>query len=75
MFDIHNTVAASYPFDVVRNSWSGAQLHLDNRSTHPYRCPVEGWLTGAAAKKMADGILTRHIPFGQRRLKGFRLFR
>src|SRR5260221_768192 len=43
---IHNTVAASYPFDVVRNSWSGAQLHLDNRSTHPYPCLVEGWLTG-----------------------------
>ena len=69
---IHNTVAASYPFDVVRNSWSGAQLHLDNRSTHPYRCPVEGWLTGAAAKKMLMASSQDTSLLAKAHLKGFK---
>lgn len=49
---IHNTRAASYPFDVVRNSWGKSQIHLDSRGSTAYRCPVEGWLTGDAAKKL-----------------------
>jgi Zn-dependent M28 family amino/carboxypeptidase len=49
---IHNTASASYPFSVVQNSWGKSQLHLDTRGTSSYRCPVEGWITEAAAKKI-----------------------
>ncbi len=49
---IHNTQSASYPFSVVQNSWGTSQLHLDNRNNTAYRCPAEGWITEAAAKKI-----------------------
>jgi Zn-dependent M28 family amino/carboxypeptidase len=49
---IHNTKSASYPFSVVQNSWGTSQLHLDTRGSKNYRCPVEGWITEAAAKKI-----------------------
>jgi Zn-dependent M28 family amino/carboxypeptidase len=49
---VHNTASASYPFSVVQNSWGKSQLHLDTRGTSNYRCPVEGWITEAAAKKI-----------------------
>ena len=49
---IHNTVTASYPFNVVQNSWGKAQMHLDTRGSKEYRCPVEGWVTGEAARKI-----------------------
>lgn len=49
---VHNTASASYPFSVVQNSWGKAQLHLDTRGSNAYICPVEGWITEAAAKKI-----------------------
>jgi Zn-dependent M28 family amino/carboxypeptidase len=49
---IHNTASASYPFSVVQNSWGTSQLHLDTRGSKNYRCPVEGWITEAATKKL-----------------------
>ena len=50
---IHNTKAASYPFSVVQNSWGISNLQLDKRNEkNEYRCPVEGWITEDAAKKL-----------------------
>ena len=49
---VHNTEAASYPFSVVQNSWGKSQQHLDTRGSKEYRCPVEGWITEAAAKRL-----------------------
>lgn len=50
---IHNTKAASYPFSVVQNSWGKGHLLLDSRNDKSeYRCPVEGWITEDAAKKL-----------------------
>ncbi|MGA2405253.1 MAG: M28 family metallopeptidase [Bacteroidales bacterium] len=50
---IHNTKAASYPFSVVQNSWGKGTLHFDTRNDKGgYRCPVEGWITEDAAKKL-----------------------
>jgi len=50
---IHNTKAASYPFSVVQNSWGKANLRLDTRNgKSDYHCPVEGWITGEAAKRL-----------------------
>jgi len=70
---IHNTKAASYPFSVVQNGFGGVHLILDTRNDKSeYRCPVEGWVTEDAAKKLfmaASGdtslLLTAHH-------KGFR---
>jgi Zn-dependent M28 family amino/carboxypeptidase len=70
---IHNTKAASYPFSVVQNGFGGVHLILDTRNDKSeYRCPVEGWITEDAAKKLfmaASGdtslLLTAHH-------KGFR---
>ncbi|MEP6676078.1 MAG: M28 family peptidase [Ferruginibacter sp.] len=49
---VHNTAAASYPFSVVQNSWSKARMILDNRGNQKYDCPVKGWITEDAAKKL-----------------------
>jgi len=49
---IHNTAAASYPFNVVQNSNSGVKLHLDKRATHPYQLAVQGWVTHQSAVKI-----------------------
>jgi Zn-dependent M28 family amino/carboxypeptidase len=50
---IHNTKAASYPFSVVQNGFGGVHLILDTRNDKSeYQCPVEGWITEDAAKKL-----------------------
>jgi Zn-dependent M28 family amino/carboxypeptidase len=49
---IHNTKAASYPFNVVQNNWNGSHLHLDNRGKDISYCDAVGWLSEPAAKKL-----------------------
>ena len=49
---VHNTEAASYPFNVIQNSWGSKQIHLDTRGGKEHRCPIEGWVTESAAKKL-----------------------
>ncbi|MBS1511905.1 MAG: M28 family peptidase [Bacteroidetes bacterium] len=49
---IHNTDAASYPFQVVQNSNAGTRLYLDKRGSKEYHCPLTGWVTADAAKKI-----------------------
>ncbi|MDA3933149.1 MAG: M28 family metallopeptidase [Gammaproteobacteria bacterium] len=44
---VHNSDAASYPWAVVKNSWSGPQFHLEqraNKSTQP-SLAVSGWIS------------------------------
>lgn len=50
---IHETVPAGYDWSVVRNSWSGASLYLDQTggSNQPN---VLGWITRDAAIKMFE---------------------
>ncbi len=45
---IHETVPAGYGWSVVRNSWSGASLYLD-QSGGAYQPEVLGWITRDAA--------------------------
>ncbi|GAB4235379.1 MAG: M28 family metallopeptidase [Ekhidna sp.] len=45
---IHETVPAGYPWLVVRNSWSGASLYLD-QSGDNFQPNVLGWITRDAA--------------------------
>ncbi len=46
---IHNTERAGYPWDVVRNSWSGEQFDLATPDKNMGRVAVEGWITGEQA--------------------------
>jgi Zn-dependent M28 family amino/carboxypeptidase len=71
-FIIHNTVTASYPFNVVQNSWGKAQMHLDSRGSKDYRCAVEGWITDAAAKKMLRASTSDTTLLAKARQKGFK---
>ncbi|WP_425392235.1 M28 family metallopeptidase [Ekhidna sp.] len=50
---IHETVPAGYPWLVVRNSWSGASLYLD-QSGDNYQPNVLGWITRDAAIKIFE---------------------
>lgn len=50
---VHETVPAGYPWLVVRNSWSGASLYLD-QSGDNYQPDVLGWITREAAIKIFE---------------------
>jgi Zn-dependent M28 family amino/carboxypeptidase len=47
---IHDTEGASYGWDVVKNSWSGAQYDLRAADDPAPRVPLQGWITGEQAK-------------------------
>src|SRR6185312_3974655 len=49
---VHNTAAASYPFQVVRSSNGGVKLHLDNRNNPGRQLTLQGWITGETAGRM-----------------------
>lgn len=42
---IHETEPAAYPWEVVKNSWSGPQFNLISEDNNLSRCAVEGWIT------------------------------
>ena len=48
---IHDTPGAAYGWDVVKNSWSGAQYDLPAASDPAPRLPVQGWITGEQAQR------------------------
>ena len=49
---IHDTEGASYGWDVVKNSWSGAQYDLRAADDPEPRLPIQGWITGEQAKTL-----------------------
>jgi Zn-dependent M28 family amino/carboxypeptidase len=49
---VHDTDGASYGWDVVKNSWSGAQYDLRASDDPEARLPVQGWITGEQAKTL-----------------------
>ncbi len=52
-FIIHDTAPAGYGWSVVRNSWSGASLYLDQIGDE-YKQVIQGWITRDAAIKMFE---------------------
>ncbi len=50
---VHETIPAGYPWLVVRNSWSGASLYLD-QTGEKYQPNVLGWITRDAAIKIFE---------------------
>ena len=79
---IHDDAGAGYGWDVVKNSWSGAQFDLAPADEPGPRLPVQGWITGAVADMLfaragLDGAALRRaagkqgfraVPIGDARL-------
>jgi Zn-dependent M28 family amino/carboxypeptidase len=55
---IHETGAASYPWGVVQNSWSGPQFYLEENEFTGSKLKFKAWITTEAAQQIfkADGI-------------------
>lgn len=49
---IHDDAGAGYGWDVVKNSWSGAQFDLPTSADPEPRLPLQGWITGDVATKL-----------------------
>jgi len=49
---VHNTKPASYPWTVVRNGWTGANLYLEAEDKNMSRCEFEGWVSLESAKSI-----------------------
>ncbi|HRF83799.1 MAG: M28 family peptidase [Xanthomonadales bacterium] len=52
---VHDDAGASYGWDVVKNSWSGAQYDLPASDDPEPRLPIQGWLTADAARTLFAG--------------------
>ncbi len=51
---VHETAAAAYDWDVVRNGWSGPQFYLDRPDGNAGRTALEGWITEARARQLME---------------------
>ncbi len=51
-FIIHNTEAASYPFNVIQNSWGSSNLYLASKDASTKPLALQGWVSADAAKKI-----------------------
>ncbi|GAB3312480.1 M28 family metallopeptidase [Luteimonas notoginsengisoli] len=70
---IHDTAGASYGWDVVRGSWSGAQYDLRAADDPAPRLPAQGWITGEAAKTLfADAGLDLDAMYKAANKRGFK---
>lgn len=49
---IHDTAPAGYGWDVVRNSWTGPQFHLDRANDNMDRVPIESWIQRTVAEEV-----------------------
>jgi len=69
---IHNTAAASYPFQVVQSSNGGVKLHLDTRDNPGYQMTWQGWITEPAAMLLLAAAGKDSSLLAQARHAGFR---
>lgn len=49
---VHHTAGASYGWDVVKNSWGGAQYDLPAAEDKEPRLQAQGWLSADAARRL-----------------------
>ncbi|WP_442682730.1 M28 family metallopeptidase [Stenotrophomonas sp. JC08] len=49
---VHDTAGASYGWDVVKNSWGGAQYDLPAAEDKEPRLQAQGWLSAEAARRL-----------------------
>jgi Zn-dependent M28 family amino/carboxypeptidase len=52
IFIIHETGAAGYPWEVVRNSWTGPQYYLVREDKNLSKCKMEGWINNQKAREI-----------------------
>lgn len=70
---VHDTPGASYGWDVVRNSWSGAQFDLPPANDPEPRLPLQGWITGEVARTLfADAGLDLDAMYRAAGTRGFK---
>ncbi len=70
---VHDTPGASYGWDVVKNSWSGAQYDLPASDDPAPRLPVQGWITAETAKQLfADAGLDLGQAYKDASKRGFK---
>ena len=70
---VHDTDGASYGWDVVKNSWSGAQYDLPAKDDPEKRIPLQGWLSAEAAKQLfADAGLDLEAAYASAGKRGFK---
>ena len=50
---VHTDDTAGYPWDVVRNSWSGSQPYVEVKEGEP-KLAMAGWLTSQAAERVFE---------------------
>jgi Zn-dependent M28 family amino/carboxypeptidase len=53
---IHDTEGASYGWEVVKNSWSGAQFDLRQADDPAPRVQVQGWISGDSARSLFSAL-------------------
>jgi len=69
---IHDTPGASYGWEVVRNSWSGAQFDLRSEDDPAPRLPAQGWITREVAQQLfADSGLDLQAQYAAASQRGF----
>jgi Zn-dependent M28 family amino/carboxypeptidase len=51
-FIVHDTAPASYGWNVVQSSWTGAQYNMDAPGGHADQSKVIGWLTNDSAQRL-----------------------
>jgi len=49
---IHQTAPAAYPWQVVRNSWTGPRLSAESADDNALAAALEGWITEARAREL-----------------------
>ncbi|WP_140724556.1 M28 family metallopeptidase [Pseudomonas sp. Hp2] len=70
---VHDTPGASYGWDVVKNSWSGAQYDLPAKDDPAPRLPVQGWITRDVARQLfADAGLDLDEEYKAASKRGFK---
>ncbi len=52
VFVIHETGPAGYPWEVVKNSWSGENFTTIGPDNNTSLAPVEGWISGGRADEL-----------------------
>ena len=70
---VHDTDGASYGWDVVKNSWSGAQYDLPAKDDPDARLPAQGWITADTARQLfADAGLDLDQAYKDANKRGFK---
>ncbi len=67
---VHNTAPAGYPWGVVQNGWTGANLYLQSENNNMDRCAFEGWVSQSVAQKLFEMTGVENA-LGQARKPGF----